>query len=233
LNAQYNALNFSLTTTDGANKGANSTVEQAVISSLICPSDPGAGVPLRTDRNEVNPSMGLWYVGNMGPTNMDAKIPYCPPSPVPGTIQSYCNQGTWGATPASKAGTLIGFFARFEICQRIAGVTDGMSNSIMVGEAIPKDCTWWGAFNHNFPMSCTQIPLNLINILGTTTYGVSNITLSNAYWLTCGFKSRHPGGANFLMGDGSTKFIKQSINYQTYNAIGSSAMGEVVDGSAY
>jgi len=233
LGTLYNALNFSLQTNDNTTKGANTTVEQSVIAALVCPSDPAAGVPLRTDRNEVNPSMGLWYGGNMGPTNMDAKIPFCPPSPPPGTAASYCNQGTWGATPASKSGTLVGFFARFEICQRIAGVTDGMSNSIMVGELLPTNCTWWGAFNHNFPMSATSIPMNLYNLLGTTAYGVTGITQSNAYWLTCGFKSRHPGGSNFLMGDGSTRFIKQTINYQTYNQIGSSAMNEVVDGSAF
>ena len=36
-----------------------------------------------------------------------------------------------------------------------------------------------------------------------------------------GFKSLHPGGANFLFADGHGPFIKASINPQTYNALGS------------
>ena len=43
-----------------------------------------------------------------------------------------------------------------------------------------------------------------------------------------GFKSKHPGGGNFCFADGSVKFIKNSIDPYTYNAIGSRAGGEVV-----
>ena len=48
-----------------------------------------------------------------------------------------------------------------------------------------------------------------------------------------GFVSRHPGGANFLMADGSVKFLKKSINLATYCALGSRAGGEVVSADAY
>src|SRR3954452_13351117 len=81
LSAQFNAFNFSRQSNDASNKGANSTVTQTVLNAFICPSDPAAGTPLKTDRNEVNPSMALWYVGNMGPSNMDNKVPTCPASP--------------------------------------------------------------------------------------------------------------------------------------------------------
>jgi prepilin-type N-terminal cleavage/methylation domain-containing protein/prepilin-type processing-associated H-X9-DG protein len=237
LSSQYNSYNFSLMTNDPAGtnlNGANTTVTQTVINSFICPSDIGANVPLKTDRNEVNPSMGLWYVGNMGPTNMDSKVPYCPPTPSGSTVQSWCSQGNWGATnPQSKAGTLTGFFARFEQSQRMAGVTDGLSNTFLVGETLPNDCRWFGAFNHNFPMSSTAIQLNQLSLIGQNAFGVTGITNGNAYWATCGYKSRHPGGANFLMGDGSSRFIKSSISYQIYNQLGSSAMSEVISADAF
>ena len=33
-----------------------------------------------------------------------------------------------------------------------------------------------------------------------------------------GFRSQHPGGANFLMGDGSVRLIKDSVDLATYRA---------------
>ncbi len=44
--------------------------------------------------------------------------------------------------------------------------------------------------------------------------------------------SNHSGGANFLMGDGSVRFIKSTVNPQSYMATGTRANGEVVDASA-
>jgi prepilin-type N-terminal cleavage/methylation domain-containing protein/prepilin-type processing-associated H-X9-DG protein len=46
-------------------------------------------------------------------------------------------------------------------------------------------------------------------------------------------RSRHPGGVNVLFCDGSVKFIKSSISLQTWWALGSRAMGEVVSADSY
>jgi prepilin-type N-terminal cleavage/methylation domain-containing protein/prepilin-type processing-associated H-X9-DG protein len=40
--------------------------------------------------------------------------------------------------------------------------------------------------------------------------------------------SRHPGGVNVLMGDGSVRFIKNSINLETWRALGTRNGGEVI-----
>jgi prepilin-type processing-associated H-X9-DG protein len=45
--------------------------------------------------------------------------------------------------------------------------------------------------------------------------------------------SRHPGGANVLLCDGSVKFLKDSTNIQTIWALGSRAGGEIVSADAY
>jgi prepilin-type N-terminal cleavage/methylation domain-containing protein/prepilin-type processing-associated H-X9-DG protein len=48
-----------------------------------------------------------------------------------------------------------------------------------------------------------------------------------------GFRSFHPGGANFAFVDGSVKFIKDSVSYQAYRALGTRAGGEVVSADSY
>ena len=42
-------------------------------------------------------------------------------------------------------------------------------------------------------------------------------------------RSRHPGGVNMCMGDGSTRFIAETINYQLYQALGTMANGEAAN----
>ena len=46
-------------------------------------------------------------------------------------------------------------------------------------------------------------------------------------------QSYHSGGVNVLMADGSVRFIKDSINMQTWMAIGTRAGGEVVSSDSY
>jgi prepilin-type N-terminal cleavage/methylation domain-containing protein/prepilin-type processing-associated H-X9-DG protein len=45
--------------------------------------------------------------------------------------------------------------------------------------------------------------------------------------------SRHPGGVNMLLCDGSVKFVKNSVAVQTWWALGTMAGGEVVSADAY
>jgi prepilin-type N-terminal cleavage/methylation domain-containing protein/prepilin-type processing-associated H-X9-DG protein len=45
--------------------------------------------------------------------------------------------------------------------------------------------------------------------------------------------SLHPGGVNALMGDGSVKFIKNSINIRTWWSLGTRANGEVISADSY
>jgi prepilin-type N-terminal cleavage/methylation domain-containing protein/prepilin-type processing-associated H-X9-DG protein len=45
--------------------------------------------------------------------------------------------------------------------------------------------------------------------------------------------SRHPGGTNFLFGDGSVKFLKSTIDLGVYQALSSRAGGEAISADSY
>ena len=48
-----------------------------------------------------------------------------------------------------------------------------------------------------------------------------------------GTRSRHPGGVNTLFGDGSVRFIKNTINGATWIALGSISGGEVLSADSF
>jgi prepilin-type processing-associated H-X9-DG protein len=50
---------------------------------------------------------------------------------------------------------------------------------------------------------------------------------------TMTLRSRHPGGVNVLMADGSVKFMKNSVNQITWWALGTKAGGEVISANSY
>ena len=48
-----------------------------------------------------------------------------------------------------------------------------------------------------------------------------------------GSRSRHPGGINMVFGDGSVRFVKNSISPTTWIALGSMSTGEVLSSDSY
>jgi prepilin-type processing-associated H-X9-DG protein len=81
-----------------------------------------------------------------------------------------------------------------------------------------------GDFLNNVPgLFCVNEP-----ILGLPC--TSNASDSQAF---AGSRSHHAGGVNCGMGDGSVRFIKNSINPVTWIALGSINAGEVISADAY
>ncbi len=58
-----------------------------------------------------------------------------------------------------------------------------------------------------------------------------NCSSDDSLFANC--QSNHPGGANVLMGDGSARFIKNTISPQTWMGLGTKSNGEVIDSSTY
>jgi prepilin-type processing-associated H-X9-DG protein len=51
--------------------------------------------------------------------------------------------------------------------------------------------------------------------------------------LTFGSRSRHPGGVNALFGDGTVRFIKNSVSIVTWQAISTTKGGEIVSADSF
>jgi prepilin-type processing-associated H-X9-DG protein len=45
--------------------------------------------------------------------------------------------------------------------------------------------------------------------------------------------SRHPGGVNLLLGDGSVRFTKDTINLGVWRGLGTKAGGEIVSADSF
>jgi prepilin-type N-terminal cleavage/methylation domain-containing protein/prepilin-type processing-associated H-X9-DG protein len=156
--------------------------------------------------------------------------------------------GYWGTTYGDApnftrgGGSLRGFFD-YETLQvvKMAGVTDGTSNSIIAGEILPiqaADSEFW---MKNGATAGTTVPINWnSNVFPASQSPCTDNWQSPSTPLGCrwsaaakGFKSKHPGGANFLLADGSVHFLKQSIAMSVYCALGSRNGGEVISADAY
>ncbi|MDB5337757.1 MAG: putative major pilin subunit [Planctomycetaceae bacterium] len=122
---------------------------------------------------------------------------------------------------------------------KIRDVTDGLSNTIIVGHTSRKlhSPVLWSATHGDMAGTC--LPINTgINCQYTGGSGNNDCPWANsgnsgAYnwnqeWMQRGFSSHHVGGAMFLLADGSVQFFSQNIDQRTYNAMGSRAGGEVV-----
>jgi len=134
----------------------------------------------------------------------------------------------------ADAATTSGVFSRTNWAASIHEIEDGTSNTIMMGEVRPSaNAHAWilGWTKADGVWSATTAPLNF-NTDPDEIPGGSPSTCydwENDYSTAVGFKSRHPGGANFVFCDGSVNFLPDSIDYTTYQRLGARSDGEPVD----
>lgn len=196
-------------------------IVQTIIPMYICPSDGHAGNAVLDKRFSHNPTkaMGLWYTACMGPTSPDQCV-FCNGGAA-ASPSNYCCQGNnWGTSAGNgyPEGNSVGMFGRFSNSINFGEVRDGLSNTIMVGETLPRQCTFISAFAVNFNVTSTTIPIN--------TFDDDKGAGSN-WWRTSGYKSNHTGGVNVAMGDASVQFLSATMDYRLYNNLGTRAGGEV------
>ncbi len=102
-----------------------------------------------------------------------------------------------------------------------SSVTGGLSNTIFLGE-VRVDCSvhlqsGWTRANSLQGRAYTTIPINY----DSCQENHANPCRRPDNWSTeSGFKSRHPGGANFVFGDGTVHFLTDTIDHAAYQELG-------------
>ncbi len=205
-----------------------------------CPSD-GLG-NLERDGNWMSTN----YSGSLGSQRTPSADANCQPYLTP-RVHYEDPQGNADHGNTCSKQTLSGMFGRLlggsamgsprGYCGEavgIADVTDGTSNTIFVGEILPEcnDHTagWWHYNGMGNAHASTSVPINEMTTCPNATSGVTfpNCRAQSNWNLSWGFRSKHPGGAQFLMVDGSARFISQTVDYVTYQRLGGRRDGQPI-----
>ncbi len=231
--AVANSINFSLS----YNHRANSTVVSTFISVYACPADPNAQSDI--DNSTLNMRQGNYVVNWGGATySQDA----------------YNNPYTTGPSlPAAFVGAPFALDKSYGI----EAITDGTSSTLLMSEVIaciPRsgsstDEDFRGMiYNDDFVCSMfltyttpnskipDMIPGWCVYPFQTNPPCTLNVPQASVQSGTPAFsaaRSYHAGGVNALLGDGSVRFMKDSINPVVWRNLGSSRGGEVIGADSY
>ena len=112
--------------------------------------------------------------------------------------------------------------------------TDGLSKTIYFGEVLPMcsihNSNGWATSNNGQGFTVTLVPINYDTCNQNWPSGGENGCHRWCNWnMELGFRSYHPGGAQFLLGDGSVHFLSETIDHWTYQYLGAKADGIPVE----
>ncbi len=188
----------------------NQAISDTKVAALLCPSCP---VELGGGTN-----FTLHYYGVQGPKGVN---------PLNGQAYSLLDTGGWaghggyarsggmpspGPDPADGA-TLGG------PC-KLRDLQDGTSNTFLVGEISWKDANCYRPWVRGTSTNTAASSKNI-------NYGINVQRYTSGNFNDVSFGSDHPGGCQFVMGDGAVKFVSETVDFDVYRATASRDGGEV------
>ncbi len=196
--------------TESASEGMNAELGKQIISGFTCPSDGQQPIdPIYSDRQwrttNYTGVMGAGHNGNA----VELEESHC---------GDYYTDGVF--YPYSRT--------------RIADIKDGTSSTLAVGERIYQLRLWSiGAYYSGSPDEhvCVYSAKNICWPINSDPKSLCYLDCPSGR--TCLFNdlyfgSRHPGGVNFMMADGSVHFVNENIDFTLYGDLGTVAGGEPV-----
>lgn len=223
---------------DPRNRSKNAPSAQ-VVPTLICPSDLLPEKVVELDYYVQGYSTGWFgmssYIANGGTHSTYFRD------------EDMQDNGTFFMTgPDSKPESYQKYLQSNASPTRFASITDGTSQTLLMGERFHHDPVFdqklygsstkysrypigkWGTWGwtgggngttHLF--GSTRVAPNYTTPANVTpSYVAVNLRMS-------AFGSGHPGGANFAMSDGSTRFLAETINMVIYQSMSTKADGEI------
>jgi prepilin-type N-terminal cleavage/methylation domain-containing protein/prepilin-type processing-associated H-X9-DG protein len=208
----------------------NTTVVGSVVAAYWCPSDQDPPVENYDVEGYSAYSMQNARRGNYGlPTGQYTDYNCVTPS-----------------TPSLPADRAM-FYS--DASTSFAAVSDGLSNTVMVGEKSHETISWCAAFQYFGPYWGSGTHSSTHLVVWPPTSVLAPKSVPNAPWgnqdnsQACEryqrgsyawvMSSKHPGGVNVAMGDGSVRFIKDTINPYTWYALQTCQQGEILSADTY
>jgi prepilin-type N-terminal cleavage/methylation domain-containing protein/prepilin-type processing-associated H-X9-DG protein len=225
----YNAINCDFSYQDPT----NSTSMMTVVSGFICPSDLPDAIPSLGGQTNYMANMGSGIVWQWA-SGPNAGLP------MPNGVFYGDSATTFAAITDGLSNTTF-FSERVladgnnAIVSPIADVFFSPAAPTTPAQAIQacQAVDIWNLANQ-FPLFMGAPWLNGQHIfLHVTPPDTRSCGFFTALRAVMPPSSHHPGGVNVLFGDGSVKFVKDSVNLATWQALGTRAGGEVISSDSY
>jgi prepilin-type N-terminal cleavage/methylation domain-containing protein len=172
-------------------------------------------------------SVGVYDAKNADARVTPISVLVCPSSPVQGNIHyAGCHHDVEAPIDSDNMGVL---FLNSNI--RYRDIRDGATNTIFVGEhpGSPDPLGWASGTRATLRNTGVAVNTAVSRPVGAPTPPTGGAQSAEQDLLKVGgYSSFHVGGGNFVLGDGSVRFISQNINVALFQQLGNRADGKLM-----